>query len=328
MVVWGLLLFSPTTAVAEEAAAKAGANACAVRPDGIAGDTDLLILAVPYVAAADALRGAGDLTGKTLVDITNPVTPDYSALALGFSTSAAEEIQKAAPTGRGISGFLRRGKRHRPGVGPREWQAVSLWPGVTGFASCNRPRGSRLSRPLATILRRAAGRQHVDAQRHQQQGNDPAKRSERQMAQHAVTERGPDHHPEGGHEQQRPECDEAAPLGRQVDWQTGPVHEQPNRRGRRDEGLLRHIEAQHRSRPDAALIAHQAAEPAGQEASDPRGALPPTHALDPSGQLGDAGQQHDDAEDDREAATRDPRVQQGPGQPAERAREAKPSRTR
>jgi 8-hydroxy-5-deazaflavin:NADPH oxidoreductase len=90
---------------AEEAAAKAGANARAVRPDGIARDTDLLILAVPYAAAADAIRGAGDVTGKTVVDISNPVTPDYSALALGFSTSAAEEIQKAVPTAKVVKAF-------------------------------------------------------------------------------------------------------------------------------------------------------------------------------------------------------------------------------
>ena len=32
------------------------------------------------------------------MDITKPVTPDYSTLALGFSTSAAEEIQKAIPS--------------------------------------------------------------------------------------------------------------------------------------------------------------------------------------------------------------------------------------
>lgn len=90
---------------AEEAAARAGANARAVRPEGIARDTDLLILAVPYAAAADALRGAGDVTGKTIVDITNPVTPDYSALALGFSTSAAEEIQKAVPAAKVVKAF-------------------------------------------------------------------------------------------------------------------------------------------------------------------------------------------------------------------------------
>jgi predicted dinucleotide-binding enzyme len=58
------------TAHAEEAAVKAGANARAVRPDAIARDTDLLILAVTYATAGDALRGPGDLTGKTIVDIT------------------------------------------------------------------------------------------------------------------------------------------------------------------------------------------------------------------------------------------------------------------
>ena len=93
------------TAHAEEAAVKAGANARAVRPDAIARDTDLLILAVPYAAAGDALRGAGDVTGKTIVDISNPVTPDYSGLALGFTTSAAEEIQKAVPTAKVVKAF-------------------------------------------------------------------------------------------------------------------------------------------------------------------------------------------------------------------------------
>jgi predicted dinucleotide-binding enzyme len=90
---------------AEEAAAKAGANARAVRRDAIARDTDLLILAVPYTAAAVALRGAGDLNGKTVVDISNPVTADYSGLVLGFSTSAAEEIQKVAPAAKVVKAF-------------------------------------------------------------------------------------------------------------------------------------------------------------------------------------------------------------------------------
>ena len=90
---------------AEEAAAKAGAKARAVRPAGVARDVDLIILAVPYSAAAEALRGAGDVTGKTIVDISNPVTPDYSGLAFGFSTSAAEEIQKVVPTAKVVKAF-------------------------------------------------------------------------------------------------------------------------------------------------------------------------------------------------------------------------------
>ena len=42
------------------------------------------------------LKSAGGaLDGKTVVDATNPLNPDMS-LALGFSTSGAEELQKKA----------------------------------------------------------------------------------------------------------------------------------------------------------------------------------------------------------------------------------------
>lgn len=90
---------------AEQAAAEGGPNVRAVRPDEIAQSSDLLILAVPYGAAAEALRGAGDLRGKTVIDITNPLTADMSGLSLGHTTSAAEEIQKGAPDARIVKGF-------------------------------------------------------------------------------------------------------------------------------------------------------------------------------------------------------------------------------
>lgn len=90
---------------AEQAAAAAGHGARAVRPEQIAGNADLLILAVPYGAAAEALRGAGDVTGKTVVDITNPLKADMSGLVLGYSTSAAEEIQKAASGAKVVKAF-------------------------------------------------------------------------------------------------------------------------------------------------------------------------------------------------------------------------------
>src|ERR687894_672722 len=57
-----------------------------------AGRADLVVLAVPFYGAADVISAAGNLTGKTLVDITNPMTADYSALVIGHNTSAAEEI--------------------------------------------------------------------------------------------------------------------------------------------------------------------------------------------------------------------------------------------
>lgn len=57
---------------------------------------EVVILALPYAAVGDALEAAGDLTGKILVDLSNPVTADFKALAIGHTTSAAEEIQARA----------------------------------------------------------------------------------------------------------------------------------------------------------------------------------------------------------------------------------------
>jgi predicted dinucleotide-binding enzyme len=66
---------------------------------------DTIILAVPYAAIPDVSREiqtAAD--GKTVVDVTNALTPDMQ-LALGFSTSGAEELQKALPRARVVKAF-------------------------------------------------------------------------------------------------------------------------------------------------------------------------------------------------------------------------------
>lgn len=86
-----------------------------------AGKADLVVLAVPFDAAAEVISAAGDLAGKTLVDITNPMTADYSALTIGHTTSAAEEIQKLAPAAKveGLQHRVRLGAAgRRQGSGP------------------------------------------------------------------------------------------------------------------------------------------------------------------------------------------------------------------
>ncbi len=65
---------------------------------------DIVVLALPYDAAIDAARTL-NLAGKVVVDMTNPVTSDFSGLRLGHTTSAAEEIQKAAPSAKVVKGF-------------------------------------------------------------------------------------------------------------------------------------------------------------------------------------------------------------------------------
>lgn len=90
---------------AEQAAAATGGKARAVRPEEIARDADVLILATYFPDATGALRAAGDLRGRTVIDISNPLTPDMSGLIVGHTTSAAEEIQKAVPNARVVKAF-------------------------------------------------------------------------------------------------------------------------------------------------------------------------------------------------------------------------------
>lgn len=66
---------------------------------------DIVVLAVPYRAAADAIQKAGGLAGKVVVDIINPISADYKELVVGHTTSAAEEIQKLAPEAHVVKAF-------------------------------------------------------------------------------------------------------------------------------------------------------------------------------------------------------------------------------
>lgn len=79
-----------------------------VEGGGIAAATqlaDLVILAIPHTGAADALKEAGDISGKILVDITNPISADYKTLVIGHTTSSAEEIQALAPAATVVKAF-------------------------------------------------------------------------------------------------------------------------------------------------------------------------------------------------------------------------------
>jgi predicted dinucleotide-binding enzyme len=98
---------SVTARDAAKAARLAAANpgATAVPTAGAAEGADAVVLATGYGDAVAALRAAGDLTGKVIVDITNPLTADYMGLTLGHGTSAAEEIAKAVPGAEVVKAF-------------------------------------------------------------------------------------------------------------------------------------------------------------------------------------------------------------------------------
>lgn len=58
---------------------------------------DIVILAVPFSEVAAVAARIGGLAGKTLVDVTNPLAPDFMALTIGHTTSAGEAVQAAFP---------------------------------------------------------------------------------------------------------------------------------------------------------------------------------------------------------------------------------------
>ncbi|MBI5487384.1 MAG: NADPH-dependent F420 reductase [Deltaproteobacteria bacterium] len=66
---------------------------------------DVVLLAVPFAAIDDVVQEVGNLVeGKTLIDVTNALDAKMS-LAVGFTTSGAEELQKKLPRARVVKAF-------------------------------------------------------------------------------------------------------------------------------------------------------------------------------------------------------------------------------
>ncbi|MGO8140940.1 hypothetical protein AB9F34_33225, partial [Rhizobium leguminosarum] len=63
-----------------------------------------VILAVPYASALE-IAASPSLSGKIVVDISNPLKPDFSGLIFGHETSAADKIQNAAIGAKVVKAF-------------------------------------------------------------------------------------------------------------------------------------------------------------------------------------------------------------------------------
>lgn len=85
-------LIATDPAHAQTVAQQVGGTAAA-SVAGAARDADIIVLAVPYAAAADvAAQLADTAAGKVVIDATNPLKADYSGLAV-IERSATEELQ-------------------------------------------------------------------------------------------------------------------------------------------------------------------------------------------------------------------------------------------
>lgn len=67
--------------------------------------SDVIVLATPWEATQDALASAGDLTGKIVIDATNPLLPGLAGLSIGTTTSAGEKVGEWAKGARVVKAF-------------------------------------------------------------------------------------------------------------------------------------------------------------------------------------------------------------------------------
>ncbi len=81
----------------------AGRDHAAIR--ATASWAEIVLLAVPFGAIDDVVAGAGEtLAGKTVIDVTNALDAKMN-LAVGFTTSGAEELQGKLPQSHVVKAF-------------------------------------------------------------------------------------------------------------------------------------------------------------------------------------------------------------------------------
>lgn len=94
-----VIIAAKSSGSARAAAAEIGSSSADTSAAAVVG-ADVVILAVPYAAGAQVADDIRDgVNGKTIIDVTNPLTPDYSRMAT-TDTSAAEELQLRLPDAR------------------------------------------------------------------------------------------------------------------------------------------------------------------------------------------------------------------------------------
>jgi predicted dinucleotide-binding enzyme len=92
-----LFSFSKDQGKLRAVADAAGPNARAGAPAEAVAFGDVILLAVPWGAVAEAVQAAGTMRGKVLFSCVNCLKPDFSGLEIGTTTSAAEEIARLTP---------------------------------------------------------------------------------------------------------------------------------------------------------------------------------------------------------------------------------------
>jgi 8-hydroxy-5-deazaflavin:NADPH oxidoreductase len=92
---------NPDRDTVRELVARTGSGASAAQPADAAANAEVVMVAVPWDALPDVIRSLGDLTGKILIDPTNPrIVGDDGLRDWAHDTSNAQIAQELAPGAR------------------------------------------------------------------------------------------------------------------------------------------------------------------------------------------------------------------------------------
>jgi predicted dinucleotide-binding enzyme len=157
-------------------ASLAGPGGGAGTPAQAARFGSVVLLAVPWACVPEALAAAGPLTGKVLLDCTNPRGP-FGELEVGLTTSGAEEVARLAPGARVVKALNAgpaQALRHPPPAASAE-RVTGFYCGDDGAAKAVAARliaeagfdpvdagalqSARYLEPLAALLTRLAAAQ-------------------------------------------------------------------------------------------------------------------------------------------------------------------------
>jgi predicted dinucleotide-binding enzyme len=97
--------YSRNAAKLERLTRDSGGVARAGSPAEAARDAEVLLLAVHWSRVDDVLEMAGDLSGKVILSCSLPMTADDSELAIGHTSSGAEELAKKVPGANVVAAF-------------------------------------------------------------------------------------------------------------------------------------------------------------------------------------------------------------------------------
>lgn len=86
--------------------AASGADASAQLPEAAVRDADIVVMALPWEVVEEVTRGLGDLTGRIVIDPTNPRSIAEDGLRdYAFDGSNAERVQALAPDASVVKAF-------------------------------------------------------------------------------------------------------------------------------------------------------------------------------------------------------------------------------